>query len=93
MTHPKVFLLQALTLHVEQLMLHQDDILLCAQLKYKEMLKTYGCHSQQEFTQALIESKTLPDCPMARLLCLSSSLNLQAQLSFIITGEDITQLS
>ena len=93
MTHPKVFLLQALTLHVEQLTLHQDDILLCAQLKYKEMLKTHGCHSQQELTQALIESKILPDCPMARLLCLSSNLNLQAKLPFIITGNDITQLS
>ena len=92
-THPKVFLLQALTLHVEQLTLHQDDILLCAQLKYKEMLKTHGCHSQQELTQALIESKILPDCPMARLLCLSSNLNLQAKLPFIITGNDITQLS
>ena len=91
--HPKVFLLQALTLHVEQLTLHQDDILLCAQLKYKELLKTYGCHSQQELTQALIESKPLPDCPMARLLSLSNNLNFQAQLPFIITGDDITQLS
>ena len=93
MAHPKVFLLQALTLHVEQLTLHQDDILLCAQLKYKEMLKTYGCHSQQELTQALIESKPLPDCPMARLLSLSNNLNLQAQLPLIITGDVTTQLS
>ena len=92
-THPKVFLLQALTLHVEQLTLHQDDILRCAQLKYKDMLKTNGCHSQQELTEALVESKTLPDCPMARLLCLSNSLNLQASLPFIITGENIEQLS
>lgn len=92
-THPKVFLLQALTLHVEQLTLHEDDILLCAKIRYKEMLKVFGCHSQQELSQALIETKTPPVCPMARLLCLSNSLNLEARLPFLITGHNIAQLS
>jgi ribonuclease HI len=94
--HPKVYLLQALVLHIEQLALQDDDILKCARVQYQRLCQVLGCHSQDELRAALLEIKrvkNVPDCPMARLVRLSGELGMQARLPALITGSDIPHLS
>ena len=86
--HPKAYLLQALTLHVEQLTLWDDDVLACARIQYARLCKSLGCHSQAELTQALLEGTRTPHCPIATLLRLAGELGLQAKLPVHITGEE-----
>ena len=86
--HPKVYLLQALALHVEQLALWNDDVLACARLQYARLCTSLGCHSQAELTQALLEGPRTPHCPFARLLRLAGELGLQAKIPAVITGEE-----
>ena len=86
--HPKVFLLQALALHVEQLALWDDDVLACARLQYTRLRSSFGCHSQAELTQALLQRPRSSHCPIARLLRLAGELDLQAKIPALITGEE-----
>ena len=91
--HPKVFQLQALKQHIEQLALWDDDILACARSQYRQLCQTFGCHTQTELTSALLEAQPTYTCPMARLLRLSGELGLQTRLPAYIVGEPAPQLS
>ena len=84
--HPRVLQLQALTQHVQQLALWEDDILAQAQLQYKTLCTLFGCHSQEELQQALSEAKSAPNCPIVRLFKLSSEFGLKVSLPTAMTS-------
>ena len=91
--HPKVFLLQALASHVEQLVTFDDDIRATATLHYQLLRTSYGCHSQSQLQDALREAKSIPNCPIAKLVKLGLDLGVSVKLPAVLAGNDSDQLS
>ena len=91
--HPKVFLLQALTSHVEQLVTFDDDIRATACMHYQHLRMSYGCHSQSELQHALRDAKSIPNCPIAKLLKLGLDLGVSVKLPAILVGNDSEEVS
>ena len=93
--HPRVALLQALTQHVEQLVLWDDDIRAQARWQYQRLCTRYGCHSEDELRLALSQSQETLACPIFRLMQLSHEMGLETVLPGALTqgAHDATGLS
>ena len=85
LAHPRVALLQALTQHIEALVVWDDDLRAQTRLRYKRLCTRYGCQSAEELHQALSDTADIHVCPIARLIQLSSKLGVTPQLPGVVT--------
>ena len=85
LAHPRVALVQALTQHLEALVVWDDDLRAQARLRYQRLCTLYGCQSAEELQLALSQTADAPPCPLARLIQLGSKLGLTTQLPSVVT--------
>lgn len=91
LTHPKVFMIQALTTHVEKLVALPDQIRETAIRKYRQLCEECGCNNEKELSEFL-QSERLPrTCPIARLLRTCGQLGIDIRLPRCLTPRKSTR--
>ncbi len=78
--HPRVYLVQALATHVEQLVAFPDDLRDRAIRQYRLLCSDTGCLTVPELIDFLSRERTPRPCPIARLLRVCGQLDLPVKL-------------
>ena len=78
--HPRVYLVQALASHVEQLVALPDDLRKTAIEQYRQLCTDTGCHTARELSDFLSHERKPRSCPIARLLRVCGQLKLSVKL-------------
>jgi len=78
--HPRVYLVQALATHIEQLVAFPDDLRERTIRQYRQLCSDTGCLTTCELTHLLSRERGPRPCPIARLLRVCGQLDLQIKL-------------
>ena len=78
--HPRVYLVQALSMHVEQLVALPDDLRATTVEQYRQLCAETGCHAVRELSDFLSRERRPRPCPIAPLLRVRGQLNDSVQL-------------
>ena len=83
--HPRVLMIQALTLHIEQLVALPDELRQNTITRFRRLCEQCGCHTERELAEYLQECRTPPRCPIARLLRACGQLGVQIRLPAVLS--------
>lgn len=78
--HPRVYLVQALATHVEQLVALPDHLRDRTIRQYKKLCVDTGCHTALELADFLSKERQPRPCPIARLLRVCGQLDITVKL-------------
>ena len=78
--HPRVYLVQALSTHIEQLVALPDDLRDRTILQYRRLCHDTGCNTVAELTDFLSKEGKPRPCPIARFLRACGQLDLKVKL-------------
>ncbi len=78
--HPRVYLVQALSTHIEQLVALPDDLRDRTILQYRRLCYDTGCNTVTELTDFLSKERKPRPCPIARFLRACGQLDLKVKL-------------
>ena len=78
--HPRVYLVQALATHIEQLVALPDQLRERTIHEYRRLCDDTGCHTSSELIDFLTAERRPRQCPIARLLRACGQLGISVRL-------------
>ena len=78
--HPRVLLIQALAMHIEQLVALPDQLREDTIARFRRLCDSCGCHTARELALSLAEERSPRKCPIARFLRACGQLGVQSRL-------------
>ena len=78
--HPKVYLVQALATHLEQLVALPDELRAQTVRAYRQLCLETGCNTAQQLADTLSAERRPRQCPIARFLRVCGQLGLEVRL-------------
>ncbi|NBO64558.1 MAG: hypothetical protein EBU88_06900 [Acidobacteria bacterium] len=78
--HPRVYLVQALSTHIEQLVALPDELRDRTIRQYRQLCQDTGCNTARELADLLSCERRPRECPIARLLRACGQLDLAVKL-------------
>ena len=84
--HPRKVLIQALAMHIQQLVALPDELRASTIDRFRQLCTTCGCTNERELARFLAAERKPRRCPIARLLRACGQLDMDIKLPDCITS-------
>ena len=91
--HPRVVLVQALAIHITQLVALPDELRELTIRSYRQLCRSCGCSNERELTRSLAKERKPRRCPVARLLRACGQLEVDIILPDCLTSKAAREVS